>query len=157
MLEQLLSYLHNWFRVRDDVDGKYPDEYTVEGGNIELPFLQNGQYFRIRGSVFNDGLYIYGEDILDGDGKETELTDETFEGCIWALAIPKAVLSLENEIAEWEKKYGDAVASPYSSESFGGYSYTKPTMADVSSGSASAGWQGAFKSQLNRWRKISED
>lgn len=157
MLEQLLTYLHNWFRARDSVGGKHPGAYKVENGGIVLPFLQNGQYFRIMGSIFNDGLYIYGESIKDGDGNAVELKDETFDGSVWALAVPKAVIELSKEIAEWQEKYGATVASPFSSESFGGYSYTKATMADASSGSAAAGWEGAFKSRLNQWRKIRED
>lgn len=157
MLEQLLQYLHNWFRVLDSVDGKHFDTYTVESGHIVLPFLQSGQHFRIVGSVFNDGLYIYGDAIKDGDGNDADLKDETFSGVILALAVPKAVVELSKEISAWQEKYGDAVANPYSSESFGGYSYTKSTMADAESGSAAAGWQGAFAARLNHWRKIRED
>lgn len=157
MLEQLLTYLHNWFRVKDGVDGKHPGTYTVENGGIVLTFLQNGQYFRVLGSIFNDGLYIYGETIADEDHNEVQLHDETFDGSVWALAIPKAVIELSEEIAAWREKYGATVASPFSSESFGGYSYTKAAMADASSGSAAAGWEGAFKSRLNQWRKIRED
>lgn len=146
MLEQLLTHLHNWFRVRDGVDGKYPGTYTVESGSITLPFLRTGQYFRVVGSIFNDGLHQYGQD---------GLIDETFTGSIWALAIPKAVIDLAKEIDGWQKKYGDAVTSPYTSESFSGYSYTKSGGANES-GSA-GGWQDAFRGRLNPWRKIRED
>lgn len=147
MLEQLLKEIHNWFRVRNDVDGKYPGTYTIEGGNIALPFLQTGQYYRIIGSVFNDGLHKYGED---------DLQDEAFTGSVWALGIPKAVVELATEVEAWSQKYGDAVYNPYTSESFGGYSYTK-----ASGGSADgvgvSGWKDAFRARLNPWRKISED
>lgn len=153
MLEQLLKYLKNWFKVRDDVNGIYADTYTVESGSIVLPFLLNGQYFRIVGSIFNDGLYIYGDTIKDGDGNDAELKDETFDGSIWALAVPKAVVELSKEIAEWQEKYGSTVASPYSSESFGGYSYTKSASADGTAG----GWESAFGTKLSQWRKIRED
>lgn len=156
MLEQLLHYLKNWFRVRNSVDGKYPGTYTVDGCSIVLPFLQNGQYFRIMGSVFNDGLYIYGDKIRDGDGNDAELTDETFGGTVWALSVPKAVISLAKEISDWQVKYGDAVSSPYSSESFGGYSYTKAA-GGSSDGESGSGWESAFRSRLNQWRKITED
>lgn len=157
MLEQLLGYLHNWFRVKDSVSGKHHDTYTVTDGSVTLPFLQDGQYFRIMGSVFNDGLYIYGETIKDGDGNDTELKDETFDGTVWALAVPKAVVELAKEVAEWQAKYGDTVANPYSSESFGGYSYSKATATDSIAGSAAGGWAGAFKDRLSQWRKIRED
>lgn len=150
MLEQLLKEIHNWFRVRNDVDGKYPGTYTIEGGSIALPFLQTGQYYRIIGSVFNEGLHKYG----DGD-----LQDETFTGSVWALGIPKAVVELAAEIETWVGKYGEAISSPYSSESFGGYSYTKSGAGTTyaSGGGGSGGWQSVFAAKLNPWRKISED
>lgn len=148
MLEQLLGHLKNWFRVRDAVDGKHYGTYTIKSGSITLPFLMHGQYFRIIGSVFNDGLYQYADDL--------ELTDETFSGTIWALAVPKAVLDLCKDIEEWDKKYSDVVATPYTSESFGGYSYTKAG-GGTAENANSNGWQGVFAARLNQWRKISED
>lgn len=156
MLETILQYLHNWFRVQDSDGGKHHGAYTIEGGKLALPFLVEGQYFRILGSLFNDGLYIYGDTIKDGDGGDIELKDETFDGSIWALAVPRAVIELSRDIAEWEKKYGDAIASPYSSESFGGYSYSKAT-GNATDAGAAAGWQGAFAAQLSAWRKLRDD
>lgn len=140
MLEQLLMHLNNWFLLPD---GVHAGTYSVEQGSITLPFLQNGQYFRIVGSVFNDGLYQYP---CGG------LVNETFDGAIWALAVPHAVVALSTEIAKWQEKNGDAVLSPYQSESFGGYSYTKANAAQDSN--VVAGWETAFRSRLNCWRKI---
>lgn len=111
MLEQVLRHLNNWFLVEI-----HEGTFTVENGSITLPFLQNNQYFRVCGSVFNDGLHQY---------PAADLTDETFTGTVWALAVPKAVVMLSEDIAAWEEKNGEAVLSPYTSESFGGYSYTK--------------------------------
>lgn len=125
MLEQILRYLQNWFRVHDSVDGIHPGTYTIEDGSIALPFLQSGQYFRIMGSVFNDGLFCYGTDM-------EALANETFSGTIWALAIPKDVLSAAIEAEEWMRANAGAVSGPYASESFGGYSYTKDTTAAAS-------------------------
>ena len=139
MLEDILRHLNNWFLV--DV---YNGTFAVENGGVALPFLQNGQYFRIVGSVFNDGLHQY---------PVRDLLDETFTGTVWALAVPKAVLTLANEINEWQKKFGETVASPYTSESFGGYSYTKASSGKADT-SAVTGWQDAFRSRLNAWRKI---
>ncbi len=134
-----------------------PDLSINEDGhviyNTDAQFLKKGQYFRIIGSIFNDGLYIYGDSILDGDGNEATLQDETFNGEIWLLAPPKAIISLGKEITAWQNKYADQVSSPYASESFGGYSYSKQAITD---GIGGTGWQSAFKSRLNRWRKISE-
>ena len=139
MLEQVLMNIRNWFPVKG---GIHSGTFTIKDGGITLPFLAEGQYFRICGSVFNDGLHQY--NVLD-------LTDETFTGTIWALAIPKAVIDLANEIQEWQVKNADALSSPYSSESFGGYSYSKAT--NSATGGAET-WQSHFKQQLSAWRKI---
>ena len=139
MLEQVLMHLNNWFLVPG---GIHEGTYTIEDGGIALPFLANGQYFRICGSVFNDGLHQY---------PASDLKAETFDGTVWALAIPQAVIDLALEIEAWQKKNGEASVSPYQSESFGGYSYSKAT--DSASGGAVT-WQSAFRSRLNAWRKI---
>lgn len=134
MLEQILKHLNNWFLV--DI---HEGEFSVENGSITLPFLQTNQYFRIIGSVFNDGLHQY---------PATDLTDETFTGSVWALAVPKAVIELAEEIDAWQTKNGDP--GPFTSESFGGYSYSKATNAS----GMPVGWQDVFKSRLNDWRRI---
>lgn len=139
MLEEILRHLNNWFLVEI-----HEGTFTVENGSIALPFLQNNQYFRVIGSVFNDGLHQY---------PAADLTDETFTGTVWALAVPKAILTLSNEIDEWQKKFGDTVANPYTSESFGGYSYTKASGGKADT-TAVTGWQDAFRNQLNAWRKL---
>ena len=136
MLETVLQNLNNWFLVPD---GVHAGEFTVQGGQLTLPFLQTGQYFRVVGSVFNDGLHQY---------PVADLTDETFTGSVWALAVPKAVIELAEEIDAWQTRNGDP--GPFTSESFGGYSYSKATNA---SGMA-VGWQDVFKSRLNDWRRI---
>lgn len=140
MLEEIMRYLKNWFLVPG---GVHLDTYTIEDGELTLSFLQDGQYFRIVGSVFNDGVYKYGD--------ELDLTDETFDGAVWALAIPQTFLSLVPEIEAWQTKNADSVASPYTSESFGGYSYTKATDSETG---GSVTWQSAFRSRLSKWRKI---
>lgn len=134
MIDEICASLRNYFVV-DIVDG----EYTVQDGEITLPFLAAGQFFRVVGSVFCDGVYRCGDKLP---------ADETFDGAIWAMAIPPALEAIAAEIEEWKAKNADVLASPYQSESFGGYSYSKGT------GSYSASWQGSFASRLNRWRKI---
>ena len=139
MLEEVLKHLKNWFVVPN---GIHFGKFEIKGGALALPFLLNGQYYRIVGSVFNDGLHKNGEG---------ELQDEAFDGAIWALAIPKAVEKLAEEINEWENKNGAVANGPYQSESYGGYTYSKAT--DSSSGGAVT-WQSAFRPRLNKWRKI---
>ena len=139
MLEQVLMNIRNWFPVKG---GIHSGTFTIKDGGITLPFLADGQYFRICWSVFNDGLHQY---------PATDLVDEEFSGAIWELAIPPAVVDLADEIQKWQEKNGEVASSPFSSESFGGYSYSKAT--DAETGGAVT-WQSAFKQQLSAWRKI---
>ena len=104
---------------------------------MPLDFLQDGQYFRILGSVYNDGVYQY----------PAVLTDEVFEGQIWAMRVPPAFIALSGEIDEYITKNAE---SPYTSESFGGYSYTKAT----GESGAPLTWRDVFASRLNAWRKL---
>ena len=136
MLAQVLMHLNNWFLVPG---GIHEGTYTIEDGSIALPFLLDGQYFRIVGSVFNDGLHQYPESLID----------ETFTGSVWALAVPKSVIDLAADISAWQEKNGDA--GPYASESFGGYSYTRST--DAKTGGPVT-WQSVFRPRLSKWRKI---
>ena len=139
MLEEVLRHLNTWFLVPD---GIHLDTYTIEDGGITLPFLQEGQYFRVVGSVFGDGVYQY---------PASGLKDETFDGAIWSLSVPQAVVNLAEEIEAWQAKNGEAAAGPYQSESFGGYTYSKAV--DAATGGA-VSWQAAFRSRLNDWRKL---
>lgn len=144
MLEDVLRYCYgtrpyNWPIARG---GLHIGKFKIENGKAELPLL-NGQYFRVIGSVFNDGVYKYDDDL--------RLTDEEFEGAIWALIIPRALIRLADDIAAWQQKNGEIANGAYQSESFGGYSYTKAV--DAQTGGAVT-WQSAFRSQLNEWRKI---
>lgn len=141
MLYELLLELKNFFVCHRE----YGD-FAIENGKLvdEHGILEN-QYIRIIGSVFNDGVYRYDDDI--------KLTDEKFNGAVWLLAIPQAVLDLAEDIEKWQEKYGDVDSSnmsPYTSESFGGYSYSKGSNENGASGS----WQKVFKDRMNPWRKI---
>ena len=149
MLSELCRELKNWFD-RDQVH--LHGAFEIQGGTIvDRDFnevIKNNQYFRIDGSIFNDGVYQFND--------ELELTDELFVGSVTLMAVPKEVLQLSDEIDEWQKKYGgvDSQAmSPFNSESFGGYSYSKSGGASDGSG-IGASWQSAFASRLNKWRKI---
>lgn len=137
MLTELCKELNNWFCTK-----KYFGTFAIEDGALALPNLQDGQYFRIVGSVFNDGVYEY---------PASGLKDEAFDGAVWAMAVPAEVIALAAEIDEWKAKYETAEnMSPYQSESFGGYSYTKASGA----AGGTATWQDVFGSKLNNYRRI---
>lgn len=139
MLEQILDFIHNYF-----VHEVYRGKFVIAEGSIVLPDLQDGQYIKICKSVFNDGVHKFPDD---------ELHDEVFAGEVWALAIPPAILSLADEVDAWVEKYGNQASSPFQSESFGGYSYTKASGSSAD-GSGGVSWQSVFGSRLNAYRKI---
>ena len=138
MLEAILRHLNNYF-IADVREG----DYAVEGGNIALPFLADGQYFFVRDSIFNDGLHRY---------PAFDLVDEEFYGVIWCLAIPQAILNLADEIEAWQTKNSEIINSPYTSESFGGYSYTKAS----GDNGVAVSWQSVFADRLTPYRKPRE-
>lgn len=149
ILEQILWHIHNWFE-REQIpvstccidDGSLPTSITDQ--------MLDGQWYRIEGSYLNDGLH---------QNPDTELSDETFSGTITLLAIPKPLLAVAEEISDWvalnRTAAQQAAASPYQSESFDGYSYSIRSDLTANSGSGGlTGWQAAFASQLNPWRKM---
>jgi len=145
-MTEMCQDLRNWFDR-----GQYPGRYVISGGAFTAPFLADGQYYRIVGSIFNDGIHQYGHE------GATKLTDEAFEGSVWALAIPKGFVALAEEIVAWRGKYDtadSAAMSPYMSESFGGYSYQKGSANTGEGSNGGISWRNAFRSRLNMWRKL---
>lgn len=147
MLTELCAEIRNYF-LRDYRKDIHAGTFTISNGSIEpLSFLQTGQYFRIVGSVFNDGVHQYG-------GENDPLTDEVFSGAVWAMAVPPAVIALSEEIDDWVEANKSVIDSPYQSESFGGYSYSKGSSYANDSSSA-FGWRNQFASRLSPYRRIS--
>lgn len=141
MLTELCAELRNYF-LRDATKDIHYNTYTIADGSMEsLPFLQNGQYFRIVGSVFNDGVYQY---------PAAGLKDETFTGSVWAMAVPPAVVALAAEIDAWQAKNADVLASPFTSESTPVYSRTYKT----SNSGGAYSWKNQFASRLIEWRRL---
>ena len=159
MLTEICGYLKNWF-VMEQCYGKFviSDGAITYADGMELP-LQNGQYFCVIGSIFNDGVHIF---VSSSNGALAEqsalalpLKDEEFTGCVKCMAVPQALINVALEIHRWNEKYGGAdspAKSPFNSESFGGYSCSKGSGSNTD---ASAGsWQGAFAASLSRYRKL---
>lgn len=148
MLTQICQYLRNWFD-RERLIGSF----RIENGELSFADgstvpLVSGQYFRVIGSLFNDGVHQL------GNAKDV-LTDEDFVGAVWSMAVPPPVLALADDISTWVKANQSALDSPYSSESFGGYSYTLRSGYDTTRGnSGPVTWQTQFGSALAPWRKI---
>lgn len=138
MLEKIIAYLNNDFRVSDDEPETH--EWEIVGGTLTVPDVHEGQYVRIFGSLFNDGVRKYP---LAG------LTDETFTGCVIPLAIPRVILTLAEEIETWSEKNRPTA---FTSESFGGYTYSKATKAN----GTAAGWREVFADDLKPYKKMKQ-
>lgn len=140
MTAEICAECRNYFVKAKDV---HTGSFTVSGGTLApLGFLAEGQYFRVVGSTFNDGVYKY--------PVVGELRDESFEGAIWGMHVPLDFEVLCNDIRTWCESNADGTAATYTSESFGGYSYTRASEAN----GAPLTWQSAFAKKLNRYRRM---
>ena len=147
-LTDLCAELKNWFVTKVNIG-----DFEIAGGTLitsTLPvdsLAQDGQYIRIVGSVFNDGVYQY---------PVVDLIDESFHGGIWLMAVPSGVISLLDEINSWlgDDSIQKFANSPFQSESFGGYTYSKASGSSTNGSTGPITWQQQFASKLNRWRKI---
>ena len=174
MISEVCHEVKNWFDY-DRIFGRF----KIEEGKLRfldysdrIPSdlgLQDGQYYRIAGSVFNDGVWQYHKPIIEpvteeptdeeptDENPKEELRNEEFKGVVWLMAVPRDFLNLVDRIAAWDEKFGgvdSAAQSPFSSESFGGYSYSKASGGSGSGGSTAITWKNNFASELNKWRKI---
>lgn len=148
MLTQICAEIKNYFSNEED---RIIGDFEIVDSNITPSIsIQDGQYYRIVGSVFNDGVHKYGDesDVLKDEAE--------FHGAVWLMRVPQDFIDLANAIETWQKAYEGAESpnmSPYQSESFGGYSYTKKSGSGAN-GNGNYSWKDAFASQLNRYRKI---
>ena len=144
MLTEICAEIKNYFTYDED---KIFGTFTIEGGVFIPPIDFKTEYYRIAGSRKNDGVYKVGD-------TSVVLKDETFTGVIWQMSVPADFLMLAKKIDDWNKKNGqaDSVAmSPFNSESFGGYSYSKSGGYASDSG---VSWKKTFGAELNRYRKV---
>ena len=153
MLQAICEAINNYFVREDDV---FDGSFTIANGTVSpIAFLKDGQRFLITGSDLNDGVYTYHADGIrnDDDNAGAGLADEVFYGAVCGLSVPPQVIALAAEINTWVEKYGDVINSPYQSESFGGYSYSRAS-GKSGGGTGAAGWEDVFASRLKRWRKV---
>ena len=149
MLTEICAELKNYFCKEEDI---IIGDFSIVGGAI-VPSVNiaENQYYRIVGSVFNDGVHKYGDEA-------DVLTDESeFHGAVWLMRVPSAVIQLAQDIQDWMNKYGvidSENMSPYSSESFGGYSYSKAQGFAGSGGAMLNSWQAVFDGRLKPYRRI---
>lgn len=137
LIDEVCDTIHNYFPRKI-----HAGDFTIEDGEITCDFLKANDYFRIVGSAYNDGVWVY---------PVAGMIDETFTGEVWAMSVPPAFVAVCNEIGMWLEKYGSPEAmSPFQSESFNNYSYTRASNKD----GKSVTWSDVFESRLARWRKL---
>lgn len=150
MLNEICAEIKNYFTFEAD---KHFGDWEIRDGILTPSFDIPTDYIRIVGSHKNDGVHKY--TVENGWG----LVDEDkFHGAVWVMSVPQDFLSLVGEIEAWQTKNGasDSVAmSPYQSESFGGYSYTKASGGNSTGGGSNvATWESAYAKRLNIYRRI---
>ena len=147
MIGEICAEIKNYFCMKGDI---LIGDYSIQDGAIvpSVDILEN-QYFRIVGSVFNDGVHQ--------NTTALELTDEPeFHGAIWLMRVPQDIIDLATEIEAWKDANAEAITSPYQSESFGGYSYSKASGTGGTGNAVGVDWrnQASFASRLNPYRRI---
>lgn len=140
-LDELCAKINRWF----DIDRQF-GTFEIKNGMLKnsnslLPLLKPGLHIRIMESNYNDGVYAFPVD---------NLKDEVFDGAIWTLSIPYAFLLKADEIENWRETNKDTINSPFDSESFAGYSYSKNAAVNEA---GNAAWEKHFERDLDRWRK----
>lgn len=149
MLTEICAEIRNYFSYSKD---RHPGYFKIVDGAIvptRFSFDFPTDYIAIFGSRQNNGVHkLSDHDLIDED---------EFEGAVWVMSPPKAFLDLAKEIEDWQKKYGgleSSALSPYYSESFGGYSYTKSAGSTSPGGNTAANtWQTAYASRLSLYRR----
>lgn len=148
MLSEICAEIKNYFTKDCD---RFIGDFSINDGQIAPSIDFKTDYFRIVGSRLNDGVHKVSE------LESKPLEDEDFHGAIWIMSPPKDFIALVAEIETWQTKNGgvdSAAMSPFQSESFGGYSYSKGNAANGAT--ASATWQQAYYARLKRWRRLRE-
>ena len=141
MLSEVCAYLRNYFYHGEPTIGKIE---IANGALIEPYGLKVNQYFRIVGSMFNDGVYQY---------PLTTLKDEVFDGAIRGMAVPPDLIDLIAEMEAWKTNNAYALNTPYQSESKADYSYSLKSGGTSTDGGAMTVIN-QFSGRLARWRKL---
>ena len=147
MIGEICAELKNYFTYDAD---KHIGDFTISNSAISPSFDLPTDYIRIVGSRLNDGVH-------KKKNGSFQLVDESFHGGIWVMSPPADFLALVAEIEAWQAKYGGVSSenmSPFQSESFGGYLYSKSSGGSASGGGSSVStWQSTYASRLNMYRR----
>lgn len=144
-ITRMCGLLRNYFTDKEHI---FHGTYTIRDKVLSTNFVKNNQYFRITGSAFNNGVFCNNPDDLK------RLRDETFTGAIWVMAVPEDFIELCDEAERFKAKIAEISGNfeGYTSESWGGYTYTLPTSAPA----FIQEWQCHIKQGMNMYRRLRE-
>lgn len=147
MLTEILTEIRNYFCVSEYVGSFNLSNKTITLNNTIVPKV--GQYIYINSalnrsickvtSVTNNAFLLDSDTVLSDD----EIT------YIALLKIPPQIISLSNEIMDWQTKNGN---TSLISESFAGWSGTR---AQGKNGNLT--WKEMFGDRLKPWRRMFAD
>lgn len=143
-ITRICAWLKNHFLYK-----KYEGTFTLVSGIAPLDSLLDGQYFVIVNSVLNNGVFQNTAESL------AKLRPETFTGRIWSMSVPvdfEELIADSNAFEEKVQELGVADKG-FSSESFGGYSYSLPSSAPA----YLTEWAKRLDRGFSIYRKIRED
>ena len=147
MLTEICAEIKNYFTYESD---RHIGDYAIVDGIITPSLDIPTDYIRIVGSRKNDDVHKLSD--LD------HVDEDIFHGAIWIMSPPNDFLALVEEIESWQEMNGKAdsqAMSPYQSESFGGYSYSKGSGGSGAGSSSSPTWQSQYAPRLKIYRRIS--
>lgn len=145
-LTDLCRKTRNWFDKKR--------HFGIFDLDSELDFACEGQFYRLIGDVTADGQCLYVDYVCtytDGNFKVygAETAHGILNGAIWEMSVPTDFLELYEKMTAWEEKNADILNSPFQSESFGGYSYSR---ASGKNGSLTV-WDN-FADEIARYQKL---
>lgn len=149
MLTEICAHLKNYFDY-----SRFYGDISISGGAVSCRGVQidmdEGQYFALFRPHYCLGIFRYGDELEDRTVKN---------GSVWLMDIPPAIFAAIEWAEKWNELNGgadSAANSPFQSESFGGYSYSKgSTYKDADSAiGASVFDQAQFKAMLSPYQKM---
>lgn len=135
----VMRQINNYFEV-----GRMDGVFAISGNTLSP--APPTSWCCIKDSLTHDGVW----EIADGNLQRVPdtSTDEQFTGRVWLLRPPADFLSLCEEISAYDDKNP---VGAYTSESFGGYSYTRKGSTGAN---GSTSWLAVFEERLYPYRHM---
>lgn len=140
MIEQVLREIRDFFIAGNSkITAIDRHSLTIENATHAVV----NQYIYLAGTMINGGVYKITSKTGNTLVLDQELSEEPAIGTCYFLAIPRAIITLTEDITDYNGKNKIGIAS----ESLGDYSVT------YSSEGTDNSWKGAFATRLNEYRR----